>query len=129
MKRYLLLFALALVFGNGAWAGFITLDNPIQTGYPGDTLVFAGVLTDSGQATVFLNGAILNLSGDSFTVDFIDTVFNNVPISLDPGQSTVSIELFDVAVNNLFTDPPGLYGGTYTLFGGIDCGAQDVLDS
>src|ERR1017187_2401881 len=91
MKRYLLLFALALVFGNGAWAGFITLDNPIQTGYPGDTLVFAGVLTNSGQATVFLNGAILNLAGDSFTVDFIDPFFNNVPISLDPDRKSTRL--------------------------------------
>jgi len=43
-----------------------------------------------------LNSADLNLAGNSFTPDFIEPFFNNVPISLGPGQSSGDIQLFDV---------------------------------
>jgi hypothetical protein len=91
--------------------------------------VFSGVLSNTGDDTVFLNSVDLNLLGTSFTLDFVDPFLDNVPVSLDPGQSTPDIVLFDVAVNEPFTDPPGPYTGTYTLLGGVDSNAQDVLAS
>ena len=46
----------------------------------------------------------------------VDTVFLNG-----------DIELFDISLSNPFTYPLGLYGGSYTLLGGVDGNAQDVL--
>ena len=130
MRLLLILFALLQVATGTAWADIIiALDNPTQSGNPGDTLIFMGVLSNNGPNTVFLNSADLNLAGNSFTPDFIDPFLNNVPLSLDPGQSTLDIELFDVAINSPFTDLPGTFAGTYALVGGVDSNAQDVLNS
>lgn len=130
MRRYLTLFACLAVAASTARANLvIALDNPDQTGSPGDTLVFTGILSNAGSSAVFLNSADLNLAGGSFTPNFIDPFLNNVPLFLDPGQSTVDIELFDIALNNPFTDVPGTYVGNYALVGGVDVDAQDVLNS
>jgi len=50
-------------------------------------------------------------------------------MTLDSGFSSGDIELFNVALANPFTDPFGNYPGSYTLTGGIDGNAQDVLAS
>lgn len=130
MKQVLFVFALFGAAAATARADVIfALDNADQFGNPGDTLIFTGILSNTGLSTVFLNSADLNLAGSSFTPDFIDPFFNNVPISLDAGQSSADIELFDVMLNDPFTDPLGKYTGTYTLTGGVDSNAQDVLGS
>lgn len=128
MRRFLMLL---LVIGVGAARAdfMMTLDNPNQSGNPGDTLMFNGVLSNTGLTTIFLNSVDLNLAGTSLSPDFIDPFFNNVPLLLDPGQLTSHILLFDVFVENPFTDLPGTYAGTYTLLGGVDSNAQDVLGS
>jgi hypothetical protein len=108
----------------------ISLDNPNQTGQAGETLGFFGTVTNTGGVTIFLNDVNLDLSGTSFSSDFQDMFFANVPASLDPGDSSGDILLFDVTLSNPLNDPPGLYGGTYTLLGGADGGdysAQDIL--
>jgi hypothetical protein len=129
MKRFMVLGALAVSGASSGWAGsiLITFDNPNQTGMPGDTLVFMGVISNGGSSTAFLNSDGLNLLGNSFAVN--DLFFSNVPISLDPGQSSPDIELFDVTLNNPFTDLSGTYTGTYGLLGGVDGNAQDMLGS
>lgn len=130
MNRLLLSCALLAVGAASARANIIiTLDDPSQTGTPGGTLSFTGILANTGLTTVFLNSANLNLAGSSFTPDFINPFFNNVPFFLDAGQSTTSIELFSVLVNNPFLDPNGAYVGSYTLLGGVDSGSQDILAS
>jgi hypothetical protein len=104
----------------------VTLDNPDQTGVPGTTLQFFGTITNSGVDTVFLNSDNINFtSAPSFSVN--DLFFSNVPISLGGGQSSGDIELFDISLSTPFTDPFVLYGGSYTLTGGVDAGSQDVL--
>ena len=130
MRLFVAVFALLGVGAASARADLIiTLDDSAQTGHPGDTLVFTGTLSNTGGATIFLNSVDLNLAGNSFTVDFIDPFLNNVPFSLDPAQATSSIELFDVTLNNPFTDLLATYAGSYSLLGGVDSDSQDVLDS
>ena len=124
-------FVAALTFaGSIARAGIIiTLDAPNQTGAAGDTLVYSGTLFNSSPDTIFLNGVDFNLAGSSFTPDYLDPFLANVPLSLDPGQSTADIELFEVLLNDPFTDPFASYGGNYALSGGADSDAQDLLTS
>lgn len=127
MKHLLLLAALSLAPARADT--IIALDSAAQTGSPGDTLIFTGMVSNTGLSTVFLNSANLNLAGNSFTPDFIDPFFNNVPVSLDAGQVTPDIELFEVLLNNPFTDTFGDYGGNYSLSGGVDANAGDPLAS
>ena len=130
MKIQIASIAMFMLAGSIARADIIiTLDAAAQTGSPGDTLIFSGVMSNTGPDTVFLNGADLNLSGNSFTPDSSDPFLANVPVSLDPGQATSDIELFDVLINHPFTDPFASYSGSYTLSGGADPAAQDLLTS
>ena len=127
MRRFLVFFVLLGLDAVTARAGIVALDLPAQTGNAGETLVFTGVLSNNGSSTVYLVSAQLNIAGNAFLVDSIDPFNNNVPLSLDPGQSTSSIALFYILINDPLTDAPGTYWGTYQLVGGIDLDAQDVL--
>jgi hypothetical protein len=134
MKTLLNILILGALATAGAWGGIvITLDAPSQTGHPGDTLNFFGVISNTGSDTVFLNGDPLTLAGLSFTI--IDQFFATVPISLDGNTSSGDIDLFDVTVSNPLLDPPGKYLGSYGLLGGADAptdtdpGSQDNLAS
>jgi hypothetical protein len=130
MKTQIALLAALTFAGSIARAGIIiTLDAPNQEGASGNTLVYSGTLFNSSPDTIFLNGVDFNLAGSSFTPDFLDPFLANVPLSLDPGQSTADIELFEVLLNNPFTDPFASYGGNYALSGGTDSNAQDLLSS
>lgn len=128
-KRQLpfLFFALAALSVGVAHANiFIILDNPTQTGAPGSTLQFTGITSNTGIDTVYLNGDSLNLAGGGdFSIN--DSFFVNVPISLVGGSSSGDIGLFDVTVSKPFDDAFTTYSGTYTLLGGVDGNAQDVL--
>jgi len=105
---------------------YITLDNPAQTGVPGSTLQFFGSVGNTGPDAVFLNGDSLNLAGGGdFTTN--DLFFTNVPISVASGGSSGDIELFDVTVSDPFVNAFTTYNGNYTLLGGVDGNAQDVL--
>ena len=105
----------------------IVFDQPNQMGQPGQTLEFFGTITNNGSDTVFLNSDDVNLTSPSLTVN--DLFFSNVPVSLDPGQSSGDIELFDVMLSNPLLDTPATHLGIYTLFGGRDGDAQDNLAS
>lgn len=123
------LFILASLLTTGAMVGradvVVTLDNPLLTGAPGDTLMFTGTIQNDGLEPTFLNADSLNLAGSSFST--IDLFFANVPVSLGAGESTGDIELFDIVLSSPFLDSPGNYGGTYSLFGGVDENALDLL--
>jgi hypothetical protein len=130
MKIQIALIAILALAGSIAKGGIIiSLDAPDQAGALGNTLIFSGTLFNSSPDTIFLNGADLNLAGNSFTPDFSDLFFANVPVSLDPGQATSDIELFEVLLNDPFTDPFASYSGNYALSGGADPNAQDLLTS
>lgn len=73
------------------------------------------------------NGDDLTLAGISFTNT--DQFFTTVPVSLGGGLSSSDIELFDVTLSNPLLDLPNIYPGTYTLLGGSDDGAQDLLST
>jgi len=105
----------------------IALDDPTQTGSPGETLQFFGTITNTSAATVYLNSDSLTLDGVS--LGLIDQFFNNMPIFLGAGDSSGDIELFDVTVSNPLVDPSGTYGGSYELIGGPDGEAQDDVGS
>jgi hypothetical protein len=116
-KRFVILLALlGLAIPQGRAGLLIQFDNPDQTSGPGNTLSFFGVVSNGGADTVFLIQDSLNLLGNSFTLT--DLFYQNTPVSLDPGQSSDDIELFDVAINNPFTDPDGQYTGSYAILDG-----------
>ena len=129
MRRLLHVLVLIIAVGVIAHADInFTFDNPNQVGLPGDTLHFFGTIVNNGPDTVFLNADSINFTNAaSFTLN--DLFFTNVPISLGSGLSSGDIELFSVSLANPFTNSFHLYPGTYTLTGGADSSAQDVLAS
>jgi len=129
MKTLSNLLALAALAAAGARAGdiTITLDDPTQTGNPGDTLSFFGTITNDSADTIYLNSDDINLSLPDATE--IDNFFASVPASLTGGQSSGDIDLFDVELANPEADPFGTYSGTYGLLGGADGGAGTAQDN
>jgi hypothetical protein len=129
MRRLLYAFVLTVALVTVSRADIVlTFDSPDLTGQPGDTLQFFGVINNAGTDTVFFNADDINFSGAA-SLNVTDLFFANVPISLDGGQSSGDIELFDVSLTDPFTDSFGLYPGSYTLTGGVDGNAQDALAS
>ena len=128
MKTLLNILVLAALAASSSSAGIVVVfDNSNQTGNPGGTLQFFGVISNTGSDTVFLNGDTLTLPGLSFTI--ADQFFTTVPLSLGGSSSSGDIELFDVTLSNPLLDPAGPYPGSYTLIGGFDANAQDNLGS
>ncbi len=130
IQRWLCVLTAATMSAAVAHAGTVSvlLDNSDQSGAPGALLRYFGIITNTSSGTVFLNGDDPNLAamaGD-FSVDD-SAFFNNAPLSLDAGDSSLDIELFDVTVSNPFTDTFAAYAGLYTVMGGVDGGAQDIL--
>ncbi len=104
-----------------------TLDRPDQSGVPGALLQYFATLNNTGPATVYLNGSDLSLTAPAGDFTTLDLFFDNAPLSLDSGASSGSFELFDVTVAAPFPDVYMAYTGVYTLSGGVDSNAQDVL--
>lgn len=134
MKTFIHLLALAVLAAAGARADIvITLDDPNQTGNPGETLNFFGTIANTSADTnpadaIFFNsdGFTLALTGATINDNFFAPDF---PVSLAGGQSSGDIDLFDVVLANPATDPFGTYSGTYVLLGGADGGAQTAQDN
>ena len=115
--------------GTNAAADIVVgFDSPDQLAQPGDIIHFFGTINNTGADTVFFNGDDINFVGAP-SLDLTDLFFANVPISLDGGFSSGDIELFSITLANPFNDPFVLYPGSYTLTGGIDGSAQDILAS
>lgn len=130
MKHYVLMGVAALFLAASAQAGvFIAFQNADQTGGAGDLLSFTGTITNQGTEEVYLNGFNLNLAGNDFTTDGLSNFLDNVPLSLAGGASTSSIALFTVAIASPLTNPTGVFLGTWSLAGGIDGEAQELLGS
>ena len=129
MKTLLCTLILATLATAAAKADPVTIsfDQPNQTGGTGQTLQFFGTITNNTGATIFLNSDDFTLAGLSFSIT--DQFFSTVPVSLAPGASSGDIELFDVTLSDPLLDAFGTYAGDYTLVGGIDGDAQDVLGS
>lgn len=133
MKKLINLIALTALAVAGAQAGSIsiTLDDPDQSGVPGQTLSFFGTITNTdtnpGDDPIYLNFDSLNFSLGDATVT--DNFFANVPISLAEGASSGDIDLFDIALADPESEPLGLYTGTYGLLGGMDGGDGSAADN
>ena len=129
-QGFLLLLAVTVIGVGAARAASITvsLDNPDQFGAPGSTLEYLGTITNTGSDTAFLNSDDFSLAGTSGDFTFDDSpYFSNAPLFLNAGGSSGDIELFDIVVSAPFPDSPGYYPGSFTVVGGSDGGAQDVL--
>ena len=119
---------LALLFGGIGTAAnaqlTFTLSPDTLTGAPGDTLMFFGTLTNVGSTPLFLNSDTFNLIGLGLTLD--DSPFStNLPSMLAGGDSTGSVELFDVAIDP--TTAFSAYPGSFSVVGGATNASQDTL--
>jgi hypothetical protein len=120
-----LLFAVLLLVSSRAFADTITLtlSDPTLSGVPGSTLDFIATVSapSTNTGSVFLNGDSFNV-GSPLTLD--DSGFSNFPLSLDPGTSATDV-LFSVTIpaDAAIT----AYTGSFTILGGSDGGASDVL--
>jgi hypothetical protein len=141
MKKALLcLIFLGLAAGSARADLMFSFSSADQIGHAGNVLVFSGTIsysdplsgyTAENTPTVYLNSDDVNLSRiglDNLTsFNLSDYFLVNVPVSLGFGQSTDVIALFSYALNNPFVDGPGVYTGTYMIYGGIDDNAQEML--
>lgn len=90
---------------------------------PGNIVTFSGLLQNNGVSAVFLNGDVNPGITPLFSVD--DTkFFFNAPLSLAPGDSWNG-DLFDVTISP--SAPAGDYSGDFTILGGADGSALDVI--
>ena len=122
--RYTLILAILLSLPILTRADLIfTLDQPIQSGKPGDILNFTGTLINLNGPTLYLTGDTFTLDGVGLTLD--DTPFLiNAPASLDSGDSFTGT-LFTVAI-----DPsalPQISEGGFQILGGNFPGDQTTL--
>ncbi len=130
MKNYVLMGMAALFLAASAQAGVvIEFQFGGQMADAGDLLSFTGKITNQSPKVVYLNGFNLNLAGNDFTTDGLTNFLENVPVSLAGGASTSNIALFSVAVASPLTDARGVFYGTWSLAGGIDGDAQELLGS
>jgi len=110
-----------------ASAGIVLTFTPSTMFAPtGTTAAFVATIDNTGPGTVFLNSDSLNFSGSNTSFTKTDE-FNNTPFFLLGNTSFSNVELFTIQVNAPFTDPLGAYPGNYTLIGGVDGNASDVL--
>jgi hypothetical protein len=128
-SHFLFIVAFTALAASAAHASAMTtFDDPDQNGAPGSTVQFFGTIINVGSDTIFLNGDELNLAAPTTDFTITDLFFANAPLSLNAGDSSGLIELFDVTVNNPFPDLPTSYTGSWTITGGADGNAQDILD-
>jgi hypothetical protein len=117
-----------LIIGSMASAELqVTITPAIQAGSPGETLTYAVSIINQGPSAVFLNGDSSNLDGTNNTLN--DAPFlDNSPLFLNPsGEAgdSWSGPLFTVGVGP--SVEPGDYSGLFSLTGGADENAQDIL--
>jgi hypothetical protein len=121
---------LAGVWSNAARADSldVTLVQADQTVTLGTTMVVfdATISNPSSTDTIFLNGDGSSIPSSFLTLDD-SPFFNNAPIFLDPGASTLPFELFDILLAP--NTPVGTYGlNTFSIFGGADGGAGTAFN-
>ena len=92
---------------------------------PGGTVQFSGSLTNTTDATVFLNG-------DSFTFDIPNAVddfpfLSDAPISLGPNASSGIFSFLNITVPG--DQATGTYNGVFTVSGGADPSTLDSVGS
>jgi hypothetical protein len=148
MKRFIkasivLIAAVLLSPGRGLADPIVvfTINPPVQTGVQGGTLTFNATLTITGvPAPVFINGNAISTSPGfgfagittpSSSLLMLDDLafFLNAPLMMSSdgtnGPSSATFNLFTVAIGaNVI---PGAYLGTFSIVGGLDPSAQNIL--
>jgi hypothetical protein len=117
-----------------SWATvLLQLAAPNQSAQPGQTLTFAGTITNNYAQIVDLNSININLAG-LFTIDSGPFFDITAPLSVAAAPANTGVYTwFTVTVADPYTDPFGLVNGTVTLLGGLqgpngyDPSVQDVL--
>lgn len=107
----------------------ITLTNATQSAAAGSTITFSGSVLNQYTQTVFLNGASATPDDPSLTGD-ASPFLNNAPASLGVGMSyptTGAADLFTITIASGAN--PGAYQGTFSITGGVDGNANDLVGS
>ncbi len=95
----------------------------------GGSVSFNASITNNTSSTIFLTGsrgsASSPLSIDA--TDFGLYLQINSPVSLGPGQSLKNIDAFTITVGS--SALPGLYGGSFSVLGGANESAGDLVGS
>jgi hypothetical protein len=102
----------------------LTLLDPNQTVAQGTASVLfdATLFNPSATDTIFLNSARDECDCSSYFAVDDSPFYNNAPLSLAPGQSSGTFELFAVDLSS--TIPPGTYQDTFSILGGPDGGTS-----
>ncbi len=95
----------------------LVLDASQLNAGPGQQVTFTGTIFNNDTATVDLNSISVSLAGQ-FTVD--TTPFLLGPPTVAASGTTGDFSLFNVTVNDPYTDPSGIYSGTVTILGGVE---------
>jgi hypothetical protein len=113
------------LFTASAFGGPLTINlfSSLLTASRGQTITFSGSIANGGGTTVFLNSDSLNITAP-LTAD--DTkFFLNSPLSIGPGATTASFQIFDVTVP--LGAPFGIYPGTFDILGGSNPNLFDTV--
>jgi hypothetical protein len=129
-KLLLTVAAFAVLQEATARAASISLDivpNTLFTA-PGDTVAYTGTITNLKSYTVYLNSFDVN-AGGPFLTD--PGVFDPTLLFLTANQViSIPFDLFTLTVDSAYAGPWGLQPlGTFTLFGGVDGDAQELIGS
>lgn len=116
---------LAIILTRTVDAGLVlTLDESLQSGPPGATLSYTGLLENTNTTgSLFLNGVSFTLSSGDLVLDFSPFALQ-APLSLDP-LAAYAGTLFDVII--LSSALPATYNGTFSVLGGADEFAAEEL--
>ena len=109
----------------GAFAGPVTINfaSSLINRQAGQTATFSANLINTTGGTVFLNGDSLNIAAP-LTGD--DTkFFFNFPLTLAPGASSGSFQIFDITIPLGAT--LGSYSGAFSILGGATGADLDPL--
>jgi F0F1-type ATP synthase membrane subunit c/vacuolar-type H+-ATPase subunit K len=115
---------LLLLCSRAAQAQLLFDLNPAsQAGNPGTSVTFSATLTNAGLDTVWLNGTSSTGLAPGLTLD-PTPFFNDFPFFLISGDAATA-DIFTVAIDN--TVAPGNYFGSFSILGGADPNAEDLL--
>jgi hypothetical protein len=107
----------------------VTLDQPTQVVFKGNTVEFTGTISAAAGNSnpIYINGDSVASCPGGLSCD--DTPFINDFVfgqyEIDPGSGPFAGGFFDITVPA--DQVSGLYSGTFDILGGADLGSQDVL--
>ncbi len=123
MIRLRNLFLMLMLTATVAGAGTLDFNFTSSLQYvAAGTVTFSGTLTNTGATPLYING-----DNVSSALPFDDTAFLlNVPAVMSAGQ-TITTNLFSIMVPP--GTPLGLYTGSFSILGGDDASANNLLSS